>query len=105
MGRGIDALLRRLARSGLRRGMSGEHWAWLVIGGAAFLLRRARRPGDKAAKVHLRSGERYVIEVRGGATGRRRTGGGSGRRERRDDARHRVIWQGDRITTTTDRPG
>lgn len=106
MGRGIDSLLRWLTRSGMRRAMSGEHWAWFVVGGAAFFLRRARRRDDRAAQIHLRSGDRYVIEVHDGA------GGGNRRGQRRRGRRpqgsagtpQRVIWRGERITAAADRP-
>lgn len=102
MGRGIDALLRRLYRSGLRRGMSGEHWAWFVLAGAAYLLKRARQPDGKAARIHLRSGDRYVIEVSdaSGRHGRRESGESGARRDR--GVRPRVVWHGERVTTAVD---
>ncbi|MGH8981263.1 MAG: hypothetical protein ACRDWE_09625, partial [Acidimicrobiales bacterium] len=91
MGRGIDSLLRRLAKSGLRRAMAGEHWAWFLLAGGAYLLRRVRQSDDKAAKIHLRSGDRYVIEVHEGASRR-----GEGRATARDTRRPRVVWHGAR---------
>lgn len=39
----MNSLLRRLTRTGIRRAMGGETWAWLVVAAAAYLLRRARR--------------------------------------------------------------
>jgi hypothetical protein len=105
VGRGIDSLLRWLTRSGMRRAMSGEHWAWFAVGGAAFFLRRARRRDHGAARIHLRSGDRYVIEVHDGA-GR---GSGRGLRRQGDQPGGRggpapqVVWQGERITTSPDR--
>jgi hypothetical protein len=67
----VDALLRRLARSGFRRGMDGEHWAWFVIALSAFALRRARRSRDETVfSVPIEPGEQYVVSV--SAPGRRR---------------------------------
>lgn len=67
----MDGLLRRLARAGLRRGMAGEHWSWLVLALAAFALRRARQP-ERARVVSLpvRPGERYLVTT--SEPGRRR---------------------------------
>ncbi len=59
----IDALLRRVGRAGLRRGVSGEHWAWLAIALAAFVLRRARRPVDDSVVLPIRAGESYQIHL------------------------------------------
>jgi hypothetical protein len=60
----VDYLLRRLARAGLRRGMAGEHWAWLAIAGAAFLLRRSRRQADAVVLSRaIRPGERYLVTL------------------------------------------
>lgn len=109
MGRSVDSLLRWLTRSGMRRAMSGEHWGWFVVGGAAFFLRRARRREDSAARIHLRSGDRYVIEVhdsgvrRGNGHARRRPDGPregrGGQPERRGGTAPKVVWRGARITT------
>lgn len=61
----MDLLLRRLVRSGLRRGLAGEHWAWLVLALAAFVFRRARRPGDETVvSLPIRPGERYLVSLR-----------------------------------------
>ncbi len=59
----MDALLRRLARAGLRHGMAGEHWAWFVLALAAFALRRARRSGEDVVTVPLRRGERLLVSL------------------------------------------
>jgi len=59
----MDYLLRRLGRTALRRGISGEHWAWLAIGIGAFVLRRARRPDDDVVSIPIRSGERFVVSL------------------------------------------
>lgn len=69
----MDALLRRLTRIGLRRGLSGEHWAWLLLAGAAFLLRRTREEEGPATTLELAPGERYLVRlVDPGERGRRR---------------------------------
>ena len=59
----MDALLRRLARTGFRRAVAGEHWAWWVIAGAAFVLRRARQRDVPTTTINLRHGERWVVQV------------------------------------------
>jgi hypothetical protein len=60
----VDALLRRLVRTGLRRGMAGEHWTWLALALAAFVLRRARRSGaDPVVSLPVRPGERYLVTL------------------------------------------
>jgi hypothetical protein len=59
----VDRLLRRLSRTGLRRALAGEHWAWFVIAGAAFLLRRSRVRDDKVTTLDLHPGERYLVSV------------------------------------------
>jgi MYXO-CTERM domain-containing protein len=61
----VDSLLRRIARSGFRRVMGGEHWAWGALALAAFVLRRARRPVDDTVSVRVRRGERYVVSLTG----------------------------------------
>jgi hypothetical protein len=67
----MDALLRRLARAGLRRGLAGEHWAWLLIAGAAYVLRRARRPSERMARIRLRANDRYLVTLQPGGGSRR----------------------------------
>lgn len=63
MRRLVDLVLRKATRTGLRRGLSGEHWAWLVVAGAAYVLQRARRPDDDPVTIDLEPGERYVVSV------------------------------------------
>jgi hypothetical protein len=63
MARAVDALLRKLTRTGFRRGLGGGHWAWFVVAGAAFLLQRARRPDDAVARLDLEPGHRYVVSL------------------------------------------
>lgn len=63
MSRFVDAALRRLTRSGLRRGIGGGGWPWLALAAAAYLLQRARRPDADAATVELRPGDRYLVRL------------------------------------------
>jgi hypothetical protein len=60
----MDALLRRLMRSGFRRGMSGSQ-AWLVLGISAFGLRTLRKLARPAPEVlyrtEVRPGDRFEI--------------------------------------------
>lgn len=63
MGRLVDGLLRRLTRHGLRRGLGGGGWPWLVIAGAAYVLQRARRPDDAKTTLDLRPGDSYLVRV------------------------------------------
>jgi hypothetical protein len=64
VGRLVDALLRRVARAGFRRALSGGHWAWIVVAVAAFVLRRVRRSDDPVTSVALRPGDRYLLSLR-----------------------------------------
>jgi hypothetical protein len=60
----MDFLLRRILRAGVRRGLGGQ-WSWLVLAGAAFVLRRALN--DKGAPVstlQIAPGEQLLITVR-----------------------------------------
>ncbi len=63
MGRLVDKLLRWATRTGVRRGFGGEHWAWLVIAGAGYLLQRARRPDERVERIDLEPGERYLVSI------------------------------------------
>ena len=61
----MDALLRRLVRAAVRRGLDGD-WTWLVIAGSAFVLRRALRPKDDiVSSLRIAPGEQILISVRG----------------------------------------
>lgn len=60
----MDALLRRLVRAAVRRGLAGD-WTWLVIAGSAFVLRRALRPKDDiVSSLRIAPGEQILISVR-----------------------------------------
>ncbi len=61
----MDYLLRRLFRTAARRGLGGEHWAWFLIAGAAYLLRRARSKDQRlVTSSRLVPGDRLLITVR-----------------------------------------
>ena len=71
----MDALLRRLVRTGFRRGMSSSgSQAWLVLGISALGLRALRRLASPEPEVVYRtevnSGDRFEISA---APGRART--------------------------------
>lgn len=60
----MDALLRRLFRTGLRRGIAGN-WAWFVIAACTFVLRRALRDsGGIVSSIKISPGEQVLISVR-----------------------------------------
>ena len=61
----MDALLRRLLRAAVRRGLAGD-WTWLAVAAGAFVLRRALRPRDDLVhSLRLVPGEQIMITVRG----------------------------------------
>jgi hypothetical protein len=65
----MDALLRRLVRAGMRRGLGGE-WAWLALAATAFVLRRALLdPGAKVSRIEVKPGEQLLISVHDGKDG------------------------------------
>ena len=60
----MDALLRRLLRAAVRRGMAGD-WTWLVIAASAYVLRRALRDkGGVVSTLRVSPGEQILISVR-----------------------------------------
>lgn len=63
----MDALLRRLMRTGFRRGMSGSQ-AWLVLAVSALGLRALRRLARSEPEVvyrtELHAGDRFEIGSR-----------------------------------------
>jgi hypothetical protein len=66
----MDALLRRLMRTGFRRGMSGSRasQAWLVLGISALgfraLRRLARTDPEVVYRTEVRTGDRFEISRR-----------------------------------------
>jgi hypothetical protein len=59
----VDALLRRLLRSALRRGLAGN-WTWFVVAVCAYVLRRALRDtGGVVTTLRVSPGERLLISV------------------------------------------
>jgi len=67
----MDQLLRRIMRVAARRGMRGEHWAWFVIAGAAFVLRRARRRDDPVVfSRRVEPGDQLLVTVQSPKIGR-----------------------------------
>ena len=63
----MDALLRRLVRTGFRRGMSGSQ-GWLVLAVGALGVRALRRLANPTPEVlyrtEVRSGDRFEISSR-----------------------------------------
>ncbi len=61
----MEALLKRLVRNGLRRGLLGGSRPWLVVGAGAFALRLVVRALRKSPELvfseKLRVGEQLVI--------------------------------------------
>lgn len=53
----------------MRRGMAGNGLAWVVLAGAAYVLRRALNDtGGKVSRLEVAPGEQLLITVRGGDT-------------------------------------
>jgi hypothetical protein len=60
----MDVLLRRFLRAGVRRGVAGN-WYWFLLAGATFILRRVLN--DRTSVVSTLSvspGEQVLITVR-----------------------------------------
>jgi hypothetical protein len=60
----VDVLLRRFLRAGIRRGLAGN-WYWFLLAGATFFLRRVLN--DRASMVStvtVAPGEQVLITVR-----------------------------------------
>ena len=60
----MDVLLRRFLRAGVRRGLAGN-WYWFLLAGATFFLRRVlnERAGT-VSSLTLSPGEQVLITVR-----------------------------------------
>jgi hypothetical protein len=65
----MDALLRRLMRTGFRRGVSGSQ-SWLVLGisalGVRALRKLARSSPEVVYRTELHTGDRFEIRSRPG---------------------------------------
>jgi hypothetical protein len=60
----MDVLLRRFLRAGVRRGLAGN-WYWFLLAGATFFLRRVLNDRTSlVSTVTLSPGEQVVITVR-----------------------------------------
>jgi hypothetical protein len=60
----VDALLRRLLRAAVRRGLAGD-WTWLAVAASAYILRRAlRKKDDLVSSLRVSPGEQILISVR-----------------------------------------
>jgi hypothetical protein len=60
----MDRVLGRLTRAAFRRGLGGEHWAWLTLALAIFVLRRARRSESAViVSMPINAGERYLVTL------------------------------------------
>jgi hypothetical protein len=60
----VDVILRRFLRAGVRRGLAGN-WYWFLLAGATFFLRRVinDRPGV-IRTLTVAPGEQVLISVR-----------------------------------------
>jgi hypothetical protein len=60
----VDLLLRRFLRAGVRRGIAGN-WYWFLLAGATFFLRRVLNDRSSAvSSVKVSPGEQLLITVR-----------------------------------------
>jgi hypothetical protein len=60
----VDVLLRRFLRAGIRRGVAGN-WYWFLLAGATFLLRRVLNDRSSVVStLRVAPGEQVLISVR-----------------------------------------
>jgi hypothetical protein len=60
----VDILLRRFLRAGVRRGLAGN-WYWFLLAGATFFLRRILNDRTSAVStLTVSPGEQVLITVR-----------------------------------------
>jgi len=60
----VDVLLRRFLRAGIRRGVAGN-WYWFLLAGATYLLRRVLNDQRSVVStVTVSPGEQVLITVR-----------------------------------------
>jgi hypothetical protein len=62
----IDWWLLRRLNVAIRRGMTGEHWAWFAMAAGAYLIRRTRRrqPKPVVLSERLQTGQRLLLTIR-----------------------------------------
>ncbi len=61
----MGAIIGWLYRTGLKRGTTGGHWAWLILALGAFILRRDReRRETPAVRMDIKPGERMMVTMR-----------------------------------------
>jgi hypothetical protein len=61
----MDVFVRRLIRSAFRRGMADRNWAWLVIAGCIYVLRRTLgNKGGVVSSFKIAPGQQVLISVR-----------------------------------------
>jgi hypothetical protein len=62
----VIALLRRLARTGFRKGMGGGNRAWLALGIISWFWARSKEKGDEPPPLYrevLSPGESVAIRI------------------------------------------
>jgi hypothetical protein len=60
----VDLLLRRFLRAGIRRGVAGN-WYWFLLAGATFFLRRVLNDrSNPVSSLTVSPGEQILITVR-----------------------------------------
>jgi hypothetical protein len=60
----MDILLRRFLRAGVRRGLAGN-WYWFLLAGSTFILRRVLNDrGGAVSTLKIAPGEQILISVR-----------------------------------------
>jgi hypothetical protein len=60
----VDILLRRFLRAGIRRGVAGN-WYWFLLAGATYLLRRVLNDRSSVVStLRVAPGEQVLISVR-----------------------------------------
>jgi hypothetical protein len=60
----VDVLLRRFLRAGIRRGVAGN-WYWFLLAGATYLLRRVLNDRSSVVStLRVSPGEQVLITVR-----------------------------------------
>jgi hypothetical protein len=61
----MDVFIRRLIRSAFQRGIADRNWAWLVIAGCIYVLRRTLgNKGGVVSSFKIAPGQQVLISVR-----------------------------------------